>query len=351
MTTKPKRINLALQGGGSHGAYTWGAIDRLLEQEDLEIEGISGTSAGALNAAVLAYGMETGGKTRARELLHLFWEKVSHTSQTFSPFKATPIDKMMSPGNLDSNPFYFFFNIMQHVVSPYFFDFFSGFGFNMPLREHNPLVNILETVIDFDVLRQTDRIKIFVCASNVLSGKIKIFETHELTPKVLAASACLPYLFKSVEINGEYYWDGGYLGNPAIFPLFYSTNCSDILIIEINPINIPSVPRTPAEIADRVNTLSFNSSLMREMRTINFITNLIRKGFDDNGNLRLTNIHVIEAEHTLSRLGVSSKLNAEWDFIEYLFNTGRRVTGRWLKKNFSRINVESTCDIEECYMD
>jgi NTE family protein len=253
---------------------------------------------------------------------------------------------MMSPGNLNTNPFYMMFTIMQHIVSPYFPDFF-----NLPVEEHNPLVDILNKIVDFEALRNTDKIRIFVCASNVISGKIRIFETKEMTPKALAASACLPYLFKAVEIDGEYYWDGGYLGNPAIFPLFYNTDCSDILVIEINPINIPSVPRTPAEIVDRINTLSFNSSLMREMRTINFITKIIQKGFNDNGNLKLTNIHLIEAENTLSRLGVSSKLNAEWDFITYLYNTGRRVTSRWIQKNFDKINKESTCNIEECYME
>jgi NTE family protein len=344
--SEKKRINLALQGGGSHGAYTWGAIDRLLEEENLEIVGISGTSAGALNAAVLAYGMETGGKEKAREVLEKFWKKISETAQITSPFKATPLDKMMSPGNLDTNPFYLLFNMMQHVISPYFWDFF-----NVPVKDHNPLVDILEGTIDFNVLRKTTKTKIFICASNVLSGKIKIFETPEITPKILAASACLPYLFKAVEIDGEYYWDGGYLGNPAIFPLFYSTDCSDILVIEINPINIPSVPRTPAEIIDRMNTLSFNSSLMREMRTINFITKIIERGFNDGGNLKLSHIHLIEAENTLSRLGVSSKLNVEWDFVKYLFNTGRRVAGRWLDKNYDRINVESTCNIKECYME
>ncbi len=331
-----KKINLALQGGGSHGAFTWGVLDKFLEETCVEIIGISGTSAGAMNAAVLAYGIALGGKQKARELLAEFWERIAKDS-VLSPLKPTLLDKLIKPGSMEFNPFYFLSNIMNKVVSPYQWNVF----------DINPLSDLLDEMIDFKIVQNSGSIQLFICATNVKTGKIKIFKCRDLTKEVIMASACLPFLFKAVEIDGKYYWDGGYMGNPALYPLFYETDCSDVLIVQINPIQIEELPTGSHEILDRINTISFNSSLMRELRAINFVHDLVDKGFTDNGRLKKIFIHMIQAEKKMEKLGISSKLNTEWSFLKDLFELGREYASVWIEKNWDKIGKQSSCDISQ----
>lgn len=330
-----KSINLALQGGGAHGAFTWGVLDRLLDDERLEIEGIVGTSAGAVNAAILAYGLETGGNKKAKELLTRFWEFNSQCGKC-SPFQPTICDKIIGhKGSLECSPYWQAFDIFSRMFSPYQWN----------PTQSNIFRDIIEEVIDFQRLREASNVKLFICATNVLTGRLKVFETREMTPEMILASACLPYLYQAAEINGEYYWDGGYMGNPPIFPVIYNTHCQDVLIVQINPINIPEVPQSANAIFDRINTLSFNSSLMREMRAIYFITSLIEKGELDAKKYKHTFIHTIDAEEEMSKLDASSKMNLDMEFLKYLFDTGKAKADEFLRNNFDAIGKKSSTDI------
>ncbi|MEO1019910.1 MAG: patatin-like phospholipase family protein [Pseudomonadota bacterium] len=329
-----KKVNLALQGGGSHGAFTWGVIDQLMADGRLEIEAIVGTSAGAMNAAVTAYGMCRGGGEGVRQTLDMFWRRISEEAAK-GPLQPTYIDKMVSRGNMDFSPFWIFYDNLSRLASPY----------QLNPGNFNPLRDVLNEVVDFDIVRRSQAVKLFTCATNVKTGKIKVFRQHEMSAEAVLASACLPFVFKAVEIDGEHYWDGGYMGNPPIYPLIYNTECEDILIIQINPINIPEVPRTAHEIFDRINTLSFNSSLMREMRAISFVTKLIDTEVLDRNNYKRLNIHTIEAENEFANLGVSSKLNASTDFLDYLHDLGRQHASAFLDAHFEKIGVESSADI------
>ncbi|MFL6835062.1 MAG: patatin-like phospholipase family protein [Xanthobacteraceae bacterium] len=334
-----KRINLALQGGGAHGAFSWGIIDRLLDEEWLSFDGIVGTSAGAMNAAVMAYGLTVDGRRGARACLHQFWKTVSDAAKT-SPLQPSFLDKMMGPGNMDLSPAFFMFDTLSRVMSPY----------QLNPTNLNPLRDALAAVVDFAVLRRTPGNPLFICATNVRNGRMKVFERHEITVEAVMASACLPFIFQAVEVDGEFYWDGGYMGNPAIYPLIYNTETQDVLIAQINPINIPEVPKTAFAIADRINTLSWNASLMREMRAIHFVSKLIDGGFDDDGKLRKVFIHTIDAEDELVKYSVSSKLNADWDWLQHLFRCGQERAEAFLSAHADKIGRESSTDIEAKFL-
>ncbi|PJI42282.1 MAG: alpha/beta hydrolase [Ferrovibrio sp.] len=333
-TQKRKPINLALQGGGTHGAFTWGVLDRLLEADCFEIEGISGTSAGAMNAAVLAYGLHRGGPQMARASLRDFWKRVADAA-ALSPFRPTLLDQWFKFGGIDYSPSYQLMELSTKLASPYQ----TLTGGDNPLRE------ILEATIDCDSLHDCISLKLFVCATDVLEGKIKVFQNQELSIDVLLASACLPQLFQAVKIGKSYYWDGGYMGNPPIFPIIYNCDCRDVLIVQINPMKIPGVPKTPQAILDRANTLSFNSSLVREMRAINFVTRLIESGFDDGGRLKHMLIHTIDAEEQLAAFGATSKYNVDWDFLQKLYALGRRQAATFLRRHLEGVGKVSTTDI------
>jgi NTE family protein len=335
-----KTINLALQGGGSHGAFAWGALDRILEDERIVIEGIVGTSAGAMNAAVTAYGLTLGGNEGARRTLKSFWEAVADKG-TWSIMQPSWIDQLISPGSLDYSPGWILMDTLSRVWSPY----------QMNPCNYHPLREILNEHIDFDRLRRSDRVKLFVCASNVLSNRLHVFDLNEVSVDAVVASGCIPSVFQSVEINGEYFWDGGFMGNPPIFPLVYNCRSSDVLLIMVNPIRIKELPKTARAILDRINTLSFNSSLMREMRAINFVNHLVESGFDDGGRLRKILIHCIEAEDEMSNLGVSSKLNVGRDFIDWLFALGRARADVFLRDHFDTIGKESSTPIEQRFLE
>ncbi len=336
---KTKSLNLALQGGGAHGAFTWGVLDGLLEDGRIAIGGISGTSAGAMNASVLAYGLAVGGPEKAREVLAQFWDSVAEAAR-HSPLKPTPVDKVLSPGNMDLSPGWLLFDSMSRVLSPYLFN---------PLNI-DPLREVLEAVVDFDTLRDCTELNLFLSATNVKTGKIKVFENHELSADAALASACLPFLHQAVEIDGEFYWDGGYMGNPPIFPLIYGTDSRDVLLVQINPITRDEVPRTAQAIYDRINELSFNSSLMREMRAIHFVSRLIEENRLDPDRYKQMLIHVIHPDEAMKDLGVSSKLNAEREFLQFLHDKGRLAATDWLETSFDKIGRESSIDIAEVYL-
>lgn len=329
-----KKINLALQGGGSHGAFTWGVLDRLLEDGRLEIDGISGTSAGAMNAAVTAYGLAIGGAEGARQKLQEFWQLTSQAGQK-GFLRPGPLDKMLSIGNMDYSPNYVFFDFLAKIMSPYELN---------PLNI-NPLREVLMKTVDFEVLRNSEICKLFIAATNVNNGRLRVFNNPEVSIEAVLASACLPFLFQAVEINGEHYWDGGYIGNPPLFPLITETQSPDILIIQINPVNINHLPKTSREILDRINTLSFNSSLMRELRAVNFVTNLIDNGELNQEKHKRVYIHSIEAESIVEGLGVSSKLNTDMQYLKHLFDGGRKLATQFLEQHFDKIGNESSTDL------
>jgi NTE family protein len=333
----PKPIALALQGGGAHGAFAWGILDRLLEDGRVAVEGVSATSAGAMNAAVLSYGLLQGGPQGARVALRDFWRDIARTAEACNPFRKMPWEKFFNNGHtLDRSPMYFLTDMFLRILAPYEFN---------PLN-FNPLRDVLGRHVDFTALKRNCPVPLYLCATNVETGKIRIFPSDEISIDVVLASACLPFLFQAVEINGQSYWDGGYVGNPAIFPLIYNCGTRDIVIAHINPIVRRGVPKTAPDILNRINEISFNSSLMREMRAIRFVTSLIQQGKIAPGEMKEVFIHSIRSDDTMAALGVSSKLNADWDFLCFLHDKGREEADRWLQENYDSIGAMSSVDLQ-----
>ncbi|MBO9421893.1 patatin-like phospholipase family protein [Labrenzia sp. R4_2] len=331
----PKKINLALQGGGAHGAFTWGVLDWFLEDSRFELDGITGTSAGAMNAVVLASGMEAGGEEGARGTLEAFWREVSTEART-SPIQRSPLDVLLGHWSLDYSPSYLYFDVLSRFASPYEFN---------PLN-FNPLRDIVERTVDFEKVHCCSGLKLFIAATNVFTGKIRVFSEKEVTLDAVMASACLPQLYQAVEIDGEPYWDGGFMGNPPLYPLFYETETSDVVLIQINPIERREVPRTAREIVNRLNEITFNSTLLRELRAIDFVTRLIEEGKLDRKEYTKVHLHRIAAEE-LKPLQASSKLNAEWDFLTHLRDVGRQTAKDWLDRHFDDIGERSTIDLRK----
>ena len=333
-----KSLNLALQGGGAHGAFTWGVLDRLLADERIEIEAISGTSAGAMNAVAVADGMVRGGPEAARACLRDFWRAVSEAAR-HSPIRRSPIDVFMGNWNLDTSPAYLMFDLMGRLASPYEFN---------PLNL-NPLQDLVEELIDFEKVRACDEMKIFISATNVETGRVKVFDRHQLTADMVMASACLPFIFRAVEIDGVPYWDGGYMGNPALFPFFNASRSGDVVVVQINPIKRPGAPTSAREILNRINEITFNASLLREFRAIDFVSRLLDQGKLAPEDYKHVLVHRIEAEEDIKPLGASSKLNAEWAFLEHLNDIGRRAADRWLEENYRHLGKKSTVDLRAMY--
>jgi NTE family protein len=333
----PKSINLALQGGGTHGAFAWGVLDRLLEDERIAIDGISATSAGAMNAAVLAYGWEVGGRDGARAALAAFWERIGDAG-TFALLQPTWFDRLMHDDSLRFSPAFLLVDLMTRAFSPYELN---------PLNI-NPLRDALAASVDFEVLRTGEcPIKLFICATNVRTGKIKIFERREMCVDRVMASACLPLLFQAVEVDGEHYWDGGYMGNPAMFPLIYNCASRDVVVVRVNPVQREELPRTAAGILDRMNEITFNSSLMREMRAVSFVTELIDAGKVNGNALGRVFVHSIAADAELAKLGAASKLNADRRFLRRLRDAGRRQADDWLAAHFDLLGTKSTVELKD----
>jgi len=336
--TNRRKINLALQGGGSHGAFTWGVLDRLMADDTIQIEAISGTSAGAMNAVILADGLDRGGTEVAIAKLATFWRAIADAAR-LSPVQRTPLDIFMGNWSLDSSPGYLFVDLLSRIASPYQIN---------PLNI-NPLRDILAETVDFERVHHCESVKLFVSATNVHTGRIKVFDHNDLTIDMVMASACLPLMFQAVEIDGVPYWDGGYMGNPALFPLFPATESSDIIIVKINPIERRETPKTAAEILNRLNEISFNSSLLRELRAINFVRRLLDKAMLDENQYRRVNIHIISDDEAILPLGASSKLNAELAFLEHLHDAGWHAAERWLGRHRDDIGVRSTVDLRAMF--
>ena len=325
-------FDLALQGGGSHGAFTWGVLDRLLDEEWLVLDAISGASAGAMNAVVLADGFAAGGRQGAKAALATFWRAVADAAR-LSPLKRGPLDVLLGRWTLDSSPIYLAMDLASRIFSPYDLQFGT-----------NPLADVLAKCVDFERVAKGP-IKVFVTATNVRTGRGRVFRNPEMTPEVLMASACLPTLFQAVEIDGEPYWDGGYVGNPTLTPLVRESDATDVVLVAINPVERPGLPRSASEILNRLNEISFNAALIKELRMIALLRQIADPGHTEGarwGNMR---IHLVSSP-MMVELGASSKLNAEWAFLELLRDEGRRAAGQFLEEHGDDLGKSSTLPIE-----
>jgi NTE family protein len=335
-----KHINLALQGGGSHGAYSWGVLDRLLEEEDIVIDSASGTSAGAMNAAVMADGYRRGGRLEAKKKLAEFWLRVSELGALVNPVHQTQIEHFAEGWNIDDTLSYQWFDMLTRMFSPYQLN-----PFNL-----NPLRDVLNEIIDWSQINKGGDIHLFVTATSVRHGRPRVFRCHEITENVLLASACIPFFFQSVEIKGEAYWDGGYMGNPSIWPLIYESAVEDILLVQINPIIRDGTPKTAHDIINRLNEITFNSSLVAEMRAINFVSRLIRENHLDPNKYRDVRMHLIACPDEELGLNASSKVNTDWRFFQFLHGIGRDKAENWLRRHKADIGVKSTVDIATTFL-
>lgn len=347
MVQKQKKvINLALQGGGAHGAFTWGVLDRLLEEENLEIEGISATSAGAMNAAMLVTGLKRGGRQEAKQLLRTFWERA--TRRDIVPRMPDPLTQWMhvfTPNAqvmsklIEGSPFYLFLDAFTRTISPYQFN---------PLNI-NPLEKLLRELTDFDHICSDCQPKLFLNATNVRTGRGKVFSGDEISINALMASAALPFLFQAVEINGEAYWDGGYMGNPAIYPLIYNCESPDVLLVHINPVERPDIPITARAIQNRINEISFNSTLLRELRAIEFVSRLLDDNKVSPEQMKDMHIHSVSGGELMCELGVASKLQADWTIIEALHASGYDSMNTFINNHWDEIGTRSSVNLREMF--
>jgi len=335
-----KRINLALQGGGAHGAFTWGVLDYLLEDGRLVIEGLSGTSAGALNAVMCMDGLARGGPQAARKRLAEFWRAVSIDGQ-LPLMQRQIVERLFTFKPLEGTPVQAWFDAMSRYFSPYDLN---------PLNI-NPLKDVVEHFVDFDALRRQTDVQIFVSATNVITGRLRIFPREKISADVVMASAALPTLFQAVTVDGVPYWDGGYMGNPAIFPFFRNTSTEDVLIIQINPVERREVPTSARDIMNRINEISFNSSLLAEYRAIEFVARLIDQGRLQRGigpgQYRRVNAHRIVLGDGQKAYSADTKLSTDYDFFRMLHSNGRRAARRFLDEHFDDIGVRSTFDLRD----
>jgi NTE family protein len=336
-----KRVTLALQGGGAHGAFVWGVVDRLLEDGRLQIEAISATSAGAMNAVAIAAGMVTGGAEGARQSLHEFWREVSRMDSFYDLF--SPLSRLIKGLRLppEYHPFHAGIHLLTHLLPPNLLNPF----------DYNPLKALLMKTVDFARLNQSSEAPVlFLNATNVRTGKLKVFQTPTITVEAVLASACLPPYFRAIEVDGEHYWDGGYLGNPAIYPLIYRNGSRDVIIVQVTAITRDELPVRAADVLHRINEISFNSSLMREMRAVAFATRLIDNGELDLRKHRRMFMHWIGNDCLMSRLGTATQFQPEWGLLCRLRDQGREVAGKWLDQNFEQIGARSTLDFAQMFL-
>ncbi len=326
-----RHINLPLQGGGAHGAFTWGVLDRLLECGDLPIEGISGTSAGAVNAVVLADGYEADGAAGARVAVRTFWREVSR-SGALSPYRSG----WWNPYGARYSPMVAGVEWLNRLFSPY----------QLNPGNLNPLMSLLESQIDFERLRRSRSLRLFVSATNVRTNRLHIFTNRSLSARVIAASCCLPQISQAVEIDGEAFWDGGFMGNPVIDPLLNWCETGDIVVVQVNPRRRESLPRTAADIRDRVNEITFNASLMREIRCIAHITRLLDESGLEGHDYERAYFHLIDGEEVMAGLGLRSKFDTDWGFLRGLRERGRQRADDWLQRHAGEIGSGSTFDLE-----
>ncbi len=329
----PLLVDLALQGGGAHGAFTWGVLDRLLEEPWLTFDGISGTSAGAMNAAVMASGYAHGGADGAKAVLEDFWKHVSDASQ-FSPIRRGPMEMLTGQWTLDYSPMYLAAEMASRIFSPYDLN---------PLGNH-PLRPILAEMVDFQALVDSP-IRLFITATNVRTGAGRVFRNAEITPDVLLASGCLPTMFQAVEIDGEAYWDGGYSGNPTITPLVRECRSQDTILVQINPIVRDEVPRSARDIMNRLNEVSFNAPLLKEMRMIALLHKVADPGHGEGALWAGMRLHRIATDR-VTELDSSSKMITEWRFLCGLRDEGRRTAGLFLEAHAADLGKRSTVDLD-----
>lgn len=333
--TQSKRINLALQGGGAHGAYTWGVLDHLLEDGRITIGGISGTSAGAVNAVMLADGLARGGPEEARKRLAQFWRAASIGGDLPGAQRAV-VDRLLSLLPVDGSPVQFFVDTVSRFLSPYHLN---------PLNI-NPLKDLIERFVDFEAVRACSDLHLFISATNVHSGKLRVFRREEITADVVMASAALPLVFRAVEIDGEPHWDGGFTGNPAILPLIEANETDDVLLVQIASFTRDRTPTTTRDILHRVNEITFNSSLAAELRAIEFIGRRADEGRGNgaSGDGRV-NVHRIVLEGIGKHMTTGSGLKTDFDFFALLHRAGRRAARRFLDAHFHDIGVRGTIDL------
>jgi NTE family protein len=333
-----KKINLALQGGGAHGAFTWGVLDQILDDGRLAIEGISGASAGAVNAVMLADGLARGGREEAKKRLAAFWRAAS-LGGDLPPLQRAVVERLFSFLPLEGSPVAAWFDALARYLSPYDLN---------PLNI-NPLKELIERFVDFEAVRKSSKLALFVSATNVHTGRLRIFSREKITADVIMASACLPFLFRAVEIDGEPYWDGGYLANPAIFPFLSTTESEDVLLVQINPLERREVPTSRKDIMNRINEITFNSSLMSEFRAIEFVDRLIDQGQLARGSgpdqYRRINVHRIVLDRLGKHLDADTRLSTDYDFFEMLRASGKRAARRFLDAHFDDLGRRSTFDL------
>jgi NTE family protein len=333
-----KRINLALQGGGAHGAFTCGVLEYLLGDDRIAIEGVSGCSSGAVNAVMLADGLARGGAAEAQKRLSDFWRAVSSTGD-LPPLQRAVVERLLSFTPLENSPFQAWFDTISRYFSPYDFN---------PLNI-NPLKDLIDRFVDFAALRAFPDLQVFISATNVQTGRVRIFPRDKITADAVMASACLPELFRAVEIDGVPYWDGGYLGNPVIFPFFGTTQTEDVLVVQINPLVRKKTPTSASDIVNRLNEITFNAPLLAEYRAIEFVARLIDQDRlprgTGPGQYRRINIHRVVLDSSGTQLDASSKLTTYYDFFEMLRISGKRAARRFLDEHFDDIGVRSTVDL------
>jgi NTE family protein len=319
---KPRRrprkvVDLALQGGGAYGAFTWGALDRLLEDERLEIGAVSGASAGAMNAVVLADGLAAGGRTGAREALRRFWSAVAAAA---------------APGAWVGE-------WIGRTLSPYQFN---------PL-DINPLRTVLATHVDFERVRACDRVRLFLSTTNVRTGTLREFRQHEIGLDAVLASACLPMLFRTVEIDGEAYWDGGYAGNPSLLPLVAEGASNDVVLVQIHPSRHETVPTTAPAILERIDEITFNGSLVKELRTLALLRQAIAghrpAGDGLFGRVAALRLHRIGADGAVTGPSGAGGLRASWPTLLRLHRAGRTAADDWLQRCFAHLGRRGTLDL------
>lgn len=306
-------------------------LDVLLADERVAFDGVSGTSAGAMNAAVMAYGWAQGGRAGARAALETFWRRVADIG-SFSPLKPSAIERWFGGWSYDRKRAFTGFDLLSRLFSPYQVNPFN----------YNPLRQVIEQTIDFKQLHKSEAMRLFVAATNVRSGKSRIFSGSDVTVDALLASACLPVLFQAVEIDGQSYWDGGFVGNPALYPLLYNCDSRDIVIVQINPLHIDETPKGTYEIFDRVNEISFNASLMAEVQAIEFVTRQLREQRLDEDRYRAIHLHMVDAEKEMRQFGYASKLTADWPLMVHLKEIGNQAACEWLKKHFGDLGERSS---------
>jgi len=327
-----KPIHLALQGGGAHGAFTWGVLDYLLEDNRLQIEAISGTSAGALNAAVMAADYTANDIDGARRSLESLWRSMNEYG-FYSPYNYSGVSSSFHHWGNAVSWFQSYFNL-----SPYY---------NSMMNTHF-LEDLLKQHVNFKKLNyRCSGLRLFVSATNVLTNRLRIFSNDELSIDVLLASSCLPKVHKAVEIEGEHFWDGGFMGNPVLEPLVKDGAANDIMIVQVNPLHIHNVPTSPMEISERMETIGFNATLSREIRHVAQIERLIESGQITSSTAYGKFLHLLHNEERMSEYSAFTKYDTSWQFLTTLKDLGRETAKLWLDENYDFIGMRNTLDLEE----